>query len=274
MAVTSSKRSTLFVLSGGGMPGLDIHAGIRLALAEYGIEPTHVVGTSAGAIVGSLIASGRSSANIAAIISNLEDSDVRKDKLFWKLRLPWLNSFLDNTPIRKLLHQLLPAATADFKVPFDAWATELLTGASTRVTADPNPPAEAVLASMSICGVFPPVKLCDGLEYVDGGVRNNLPLPPDWRNFDEVFILIASQRPTSYRKTSGVLTHLMRNVQYLMLDQIEDVVDLVNGSRSVTVIWPPLPIPGGALRFDHSLIERAHQFASAKLQASGRTRKC
>jgi predicted acylesterase/phospholipase RssA len=46
-----SKR-ILFVRSGGGLMGLDIHCGIWSALAERGIEPTDCHGTSAGAIGG------------------------------------------------------------------------------------------------------------------------------------------------------------------------------------------------------------------------------
>lgn len=282
-----STPRTLFVLSGGGMPGLDIHAGILAALDDRNIVPTALAGTSAGAIVGGLLAAGRSPSNILVTISRLTDRDVRAERPLWKLRLPWLNSFLDNAPIRALLHELLPPTWDEMRLPLQAWATELLSGASVNVA---NPalaptPADAILASMSICGVFPPVTLADGLQYVDGGVRRNLPLPYDHAQYDSVWLLVASQRPTDYRKTRGILTHLMRNVQYLMLDQIEDAIEtamqspgpLPHNGRAVSaslnrqtctnvhVIWPQLPVERGALHFDHSLIAQAATAAAATL---------
>ncbi|MEO5790374.1 patatin-like phospholipase family protein [Gelidibacter sp.] len=45
------------VLSGGGMRGA-AHIGVIKALEEYHISPTHIVGSSAGAIVGWLYANG------------------------------------------------------------------------------------------------------------------------------------------------------------------------------------------------------------------------
>lgn len=276
-----SDRSCLFVLSGGGMPGLDIHAGILSALARRDIAPTAVCGTSAGAIIGAFLAAGRTPANIAAIVASLDDDDVRSERLLWKLRIPWLDSFLDNAPIRRLLADLLPASWSDMSIPFQAWATELLSGASVNV-AHPSiaaTPADAVLASMSICGVFPPVCLKDGREYVDGGVRRNLPLPQDFHRYNEVYLLIASQRPKDYRKQTGILTHLLRNVQYLMLDQIEDVFDEVRSdilpgcqlSRrpTVHVLWPDVRVERGALHFDHQLMDKAAQITDILLNDRG-----
>ena len=49
--------TTGLVLSGGGIRGV-AHIGAIKALEEYGIYPTHIAGTSAGAIVGALYAAG------------------------------------------------------------------------------------------------------------------------------------------------------------------------------------------------------------------------
>ncbi|WKX76889.1 patatin-like phospholipase family protein [Zobellia laminariae] len=51
------------VLSGGGIRGV-AHIGAIKALEEHGIFPTHIAGTSAGAVVGALYASGASWAEI------------------------------------------------------------------------------------------------------------------------------------------------------------------------------------------------------------------
>lgn len=253
-------KRVLFVRSGGGFPGLDIHAGIWLALEEQGIRPTEVHGTSAGAIVSGIHASGHSAEHAVSIVRGLCDSDLRRQVALWKLRLPWIDYILHNMPILDLLYQLCSERYEDLVMPLRAWATRYDTGAPVNV-AHPEiarRPAEACMASSSICGIFPPVRLIDGL-YVDGGVRCNLPLPPDWTSYDEVWLLIASGRPREYPKRRGVLTHLVRNVHYLMQDQIEDVLVATHGSPRVNVVWPKIGAETGMLHFDHGLIDKAYR---------------
>lgn len=57
----------LFILSGGGMRGLDVLAGQLQGLADAGITPTAICGTSAGAAIGALAAFGRPADEIADI---------------------------------------------------------------------------------------------------------------------------------------------------------------------------------------------------------------
>jgi len=242
------------------MPGLDIHAGISLALAERNILPTEVSGTSAGALIGALQATGRDAPFIAALINGLSDSDVRREVPFWKARAFWLDYYLKSAPILTLLSDLIPNGWDALRIPFSAWATRLATGESVNVAIpqlSPSP-AHAALASMSISGVFEPVPLKDGHSYIDGGVRCNLPLPDDWRAYDQVYLLIAAGRPTDYRRTRGIITALVRNVHYLMQDQIADVLDTVRTAPTVKVIWPQVRVTRGALHFDHRLIEAAY----------------
>jgi NTE family protein len=252
------------------MPGLDIHAGIWLALEEAGIVPTDLAGTSAGAIVSALQAAGHNAPFSAATVRGLTDSSVRAEVPLWKFRIPWLDHFLDNRPILALLDSLLPPTFDALTLRFSAWATRLDTGQSVNVARpgiSPSP-ARAALASMSICGVFPSVLLADGHAYVDGGVRRNLPLPANWRGFDEVWLLIAAGSPSDYQRRPGILTNLVRNVHYLMQDQIADVLEEVCGTPSVRVIWPSVRATRGVLHFDHDLIEQAYVDAKAAIKAA------
>lgn len=263
----------LFVRSGGGFPGLDIHAGIWLALEDRGIRPTDVAGTSAGAVISACQAAGMKPAVCAGIVTGLRDRDVRQEVPCWKVRIPWLDHFLDPQPIRDLLAELLPASFDRLTMPLAAWATRMDTGDSVNV-ADPRISKSvqaAVLASMSICGVFPPVVLADGLSYIDGGVRRNLPLPPDWTRYDQVWLLIASGRPRDYAGRGGILTHLFRNVHYLMHDQILDVLDTTIGFPTVHVVWPQVRTPRGMLRFDHDRISDAYRATLDVLDRTGGT---
>lgn len=261
---------TLFVRSGGGMPGLDIHAGIWLALEEVGITPTAVHGTSAGAIVSAMQASGRKADFAAALLSGLTDRDIRAERCLWKLRIPWINYWLENAPIRALLETTCDKGWSQCELPLACWATRLDTGEPVNV-ARPDlaaTPADAALASMSICGIFEPVQLSDGSSYVDGGVRRNLPLPDDWQSYDDVWLLIASSRPSDYRPSRGILTHLLRNVSWLMVDQITDVLDRVHGAQRprVHVIWPKVRNHSGTLHFNHGLIQQAYLETLSQLQ--------
>jgi predicted acylesterase/phospholipase RssA len=65
------KRGTLFVRSGGGLPGLDIHCGIWLALEQAGIRADANSGTSAGAAVAALDSAGWSAADAKQLLSTL-----------------------------------------------------------------------------------------------------------------------------------------------------------------------------------------------------------
>jgi len=257
----------LFARSGGGLPGLDIHAGIWLAIEEAGIRPTHLSGTSAGAIVSSLQAAGTSPSLCAALLASLSDRHVRREIPFWKFRVPWLDHFLSNAPIRSVLSGLLPASMSKLQMPLDVFAVRRDTGDCRNVACPSisSSPADSAMASMSISGVFPPVELADGHIYIDGGVRNYCALPTDWRQFDQVWILIAAGAPEDYRRKSGILTNLMRNISYLLQDQIGDVLDLTRGDPRVHVIWPTVATPRGSLRFHHALIGQAYDWTREHL---------
>jgi len=62
------------VLSGGGVLGIG-HVGVASVLEEHGLRPERIAGTSAGAIVGSLLAAG---ADASALRSVMEQLDWRR----------------------------------------------------------------------------------------------------------------------------------------------------------------------------------------------------
>ena len=102
----------LFVMGGGGLPGIDLLAGMLQGLDECGVRATHIIGTSAGAIVGSLYAAGYSPDEIVRIVKGLDDRDVLHERPMWKLRLKWMKSWLKHEPVRDLLKKYLPAYTS------------------------------------------------------------------------------------------------------------------------------------------------------------------
>lgn len=252
-----SKR-ILFCRSGGGLPGLDIHAGIWQALSARNIHATACQGTSAGAIVSALDAAEWDAAAATALVQSLCSADVVDYRWAWRTRSGWLANICSGVAVDRVLAQKLPATWEAYVKPLSTWATQA--GTSRRInTFRPtiaHTPAEAVAMSSRIPAVFPPICGVDDLWYVDGGMRENLPLPPDWAEYDQVWLLIASGAPSRTDPAGTVLGNVMRVFRHLMADQILDVLEQVDGSPNVHVVWPQLKTPG-MLEFEHTLINQA-----------------
>ena len=118
---------------------------------------------------------------------------------------------------------------------------------------------------MSISGIFPAVRLLDGERYVDGGMRFNLPLLSNWKDFDDVWLLIGHTKPEDY-VGNDIVSNLIRNVNILRLDQIQDVLDETKGAPNVHVIWPDVSSAASMLHFDHSLIGESYRATITQLQ--------
>ena len=104
------------VLSGGGMRGA-AHIGAIKALEEHGIFPTHIAGTSAGAIVGALYAYGYDWEDILKFFRGINILDIKKFALnkpgfidaekFY----PGFKTYLKNDDFSFLKKQLIITAT-------------------------------------------------------------------------------------------------------------------------------------------------------------------
>jgi NTE family protein len=188
------------VLSGGGARGM-AHIGVLKVLEELKIPIDCIAGTSMGAIVGGLYASGMTAAQIDSTMRSVDwqeafrDAPPRRDLAFrrkqddrnflvklplglkhGKVLLP--KGFIQGQKLQETLRQLtLPFSnTTDFDLlptPFRAVATDLETGNA--VLMDRGDLAIAMRASMSAPGVFAPVEL-NGRLLVDGGLAENLPI--------------------------------------------------------------------------------------------------
>jgi NTE family protein len=188
------------VLSGGGARGM-AHIGVLKVLEELKIPIDCIAGTSMGAIVGGLYASGMTAVEIDATMRSLDwqeafrDAPPRRDLAFRRkqddrnflVRLPLglkhrqillPKGFIQGQKLQQTLRQLtLPfSSSTDFDLlptPFRAVATDLETGAA--VVMDKGDLAIAMRASMSAPGVFAPVE-SNGRLLVDGGLAENLPV--------------------------------------------------------------------------------------------------
>ncbi|TPE61563.1 hypothetical protein FJQ54_08205 [Sandaracinobacter neustonicus] len=188
------------VLGGGGARGF-AHVGVLQVLEENRIPVDAIAGTSMGAVVGSLYASGKSATELKAITdeipwTNVFNDNIPRDRLSFRRKrderdvlIDFRISFDDKGLVLPkgvlrgqdlfltLAEYLAPVrGTQDFNkfaIPFRAVATDIETG-ETEVMGDGDI-ATAVFASMAVPGGLPPVER-NGKLLVDGMVSDNVPI--------------------------------------------------------------------------------------------------
>ncbi len=160
--------STGLVLSGGGIRGV-AHIGAIKALEEASIYPTHISGTSAGAIVGALYAGGVSWEEILHFFKVIPIFHANR----YALKKP---GFIDTEKFYDEFKKYFP------KDNFEALPKSLFITATNIITGELKIFHEGelirpILASATFPGVFSPININDSF-YVDGGVLNNFPVEP------------------------------------------------------------------------------------------------
>jgi NTE family protein len=188
--------STAFVLSGGGSLGA-VQVGMLLTLADRGVTPDVVVGTSVGALNAAYIAGHRwpeAAADLAGIWSSLRREDVFPITLAGVCAAVTRrrNHLVSDRGLRALLHRHLGyERLEDAPVPALLVATEVTTGRE--VVLREGPAAQAIMASASLPGIFPTVSI-GGQALIDGGLVDNTPISVAVDlGVDTIFVL-----PTGY----------------------------------------------------------------------------
>ena len=200
-SVTRQARPVVGVaLEGGGALGL-AHVGVLQWMEEHHVPIDRMAGTSMGALVGSLYASGLTPAELRALATSDAFTGVftlqspysdlsyrrRQDRheipqslSVGLLHGPQLrNALLTDRGVNQFFLTNMSAYNSqdlDFDrmpIPFRCVATDLNTLQSVIFAHGSLP--QAVRASISIPGVFPPVQGNDGHYLVDGGILDNLP---------------------------------------------------------------------------------------------------
>jgi NTE family protein len=200
-AETETKRPKIgLVLPGGGSHGL-AHIGVIKQLERLNVPIDYISGTSMGALIGGLYASGLSTREIENFVTHVNwdqtfvDENSRhflsfrrkQDQFHYFVKGEFgLNDGYFKLPSGLLLGQqqatllkgmTLPVSNIhDFDklpIPFRAVATDARTGEE--VVLKSGDLAQALRASMSVPGIFAPVKI-DDRYLVDGGVTNNTPV--------------------------------------------------------------------------------------------------
>jgi NTE family protein len=214
--VVKEKLKVGLALGGGGARGL-AHIGVLKVLKRENIPINLIVGTSMGAIIGAAYALKKDISTLEKIVEkyskigvfniNLSFSEKeKKDKPYFfkkmsdflkkvyafnlELRREYLN---DGEDLKKIINDLVgDKVFTDTKIPFAAVAADLIKGE--KVILNQGKLFNALLASASIPGIFPPIIL-DGKTLVDGGIVDVVPIETA-RSLGANFIIAVNVSPT------------------------------------------------------------------------------
>lgn len=195
MADLPVKRKKVGLALGGGAARGLAHIGVLELMEKEGIPIDYIAGTSAGALIGSLYAQGKSAREIKEVA--IEMSAVEK-ALLWDPSIE-LSGIFAGKRITKLLESIIGKARfEDLQIPFSCVAVDIITGEE--VILKEGSVVEAVRASISVPIVFTVVKK-DGRYLVDGGLLN--PVPVDVaRKMGADFVIAVNVLPLIGKKNS------------------------------------------------------------------------
>jgi len=265
--------TTAFVLSGGGSLGA-VQVGMLRALAERGITPDLLVGTSAGALNAAFVAGhGTSPASLDLLASTW--AALRRDDVF-PLRAPRMmlalagarDALCADTGLARLVRRHVGfALLEDAPTPVHLVTTDLLTGEE--VLLSEGDAVSAVLASSAIPAVLPPVAR-DGRTLVDGGLADNAAISQAAALGAERIVVL----PTGYacalsEPPTRPLGVAVQALSLLVQRRLITDVALYAGQVDLVVLPPLCPLRISATDFRHAeeLIRRAHASAATWLDS-------
>ena len=229
------------VLSGGAARGL-AHVGVLKALEEQGIRIDAIAGTSMGAVIGGLYASGYKIDELEKLALGIDwqealsDSPAREDVPFRRKQddrdflVRQKLSFRDDGSLGlplgviqgqnlALLLESLLAHSSDIRdfdklpIPFRAVATDIVNGEKVVFRKGHLP--QVIRASMSIPAVFAPVEI-NGQLLVDGGMVDNIPVDVAREMGVDMVIVVDIGTPLRGRKQLNTVFDILNQSITLM----------------------------------------------------------
>lgn len=272
------------VLSGGGAKGL-AHIGALKVIEEAGIKVDYIGGTSMGAIVGGLYASGYTANQLDSIFRNtdfadlIEDNIPRSAKSFYEkaasekyaLTLPF-NNFKISVPqaysggqniyselVRVLYHVKDIGDFSKLPIPFLCIATDVETG--DEVLLDRGYLPEAIMASGTLPSLFEPAPMGDKI-LIDGGVVNNYPIDEVRKMGADVIIGVDVQQGLRNRGELLSATEIL-----LQINNYRSAVDMIEKSKNTDIYIKPDITDYSLIGFDSGkkIIDSGAEAARKKL---------
>lgn len=280
-SVENTRPKVGLILSGGGAKGL-AHIGVLKVIDSLGIKVDYIGGTSMGAVVGGLYASGYTANQLDSIFSKididalLQDYTPRESKSFYEKRndeiyaltLPFnnfrlglpsgLSKGLYNFNLMSRLTQHV-SDVRDFDklpIPFLCIATDVETGE--QIVLDEGILAQAIIASGALPTLYSPVEI-NGRLLIDGGVVNNYPIEELKNRGIDFIIGIDVQDGLKNREQLKDVTAVLSQINnFSMIEKME-------GKRSLTNIYIKPDIKGfSVVSFDkgQEIIKKGNEKAN------------
>ncbi len=282
------------VLGGGGARGA-AHIGVLKELERLRIPIDAIAGTSMGAVVGGLYATGINAEELESLVSSLDwnaalsDTPEREDLSFRRkqderefpinfelgvrdaeLILP--KGVIQGQKLDLLLRELTLRASHitdfdDLPIPFRAIASDIVAGEA--VVLASGDLTESIRASMSVPAVFAPARV-DGRLLVDGGLIGNLPIDVMKAMGVDVVIAVDVEFPLYKSEELGsVLTISEQMLTILIRKETLRQIDTLN--ESDILIRPELGIYASTNFAD--IVETIEPGQQAALAQSGKLQK-
>lgn len=253
-----------FALAGGGSHGA-VQWGSLQAIAETDVQPDALIGTSAGALTGAVIAEDPACGvnRLAYVWGQLESRNLLGEgSLTRKLFSNALQSaLLSHEAELRTFEDIYSARTfAHLELPFGVVATDLSTGRATVFDAGSLLPA--LLASSAIPGVLPPVAI-NGRLYCDGLASANVPASlAVERGAGSVMVLMTGARDLGTVSTSPTK---MPSQVAAILNRNQRDRQLGEAALHVPVLVLPTPSNlGSAMDFTESMTAAAAAYESGR----------
>ena len=252
----STNKKIGLVLSGGGAKGL-AHIGALKVIEEAGVKIDYIGGTSMGAIIGALYASGYTANQLDSIfrVTNfnklIQDNLPRSAKTFYEkedseryaLTLPF-DGFKVSVPpaysggqniynemVRLLYHVRNVNDFSKLPIPFVCIATDIETGKEVVFNSGYLP--EVIMASGTFPSLFEPVNI-DGKVLIDGGVVNNYPIDKLRDMGAEIIIGVDVQHGLANRESLISATEIL-----LQINNYRSVADMVTKAANTDIYIKP-----------------------------------
>lgn len=244
------------VLSGGGAKGM-AHIGALKVIEEAGVQIDYIGGTSMGAIIGAMYASGYSASQLDSIFRNIDfnrlisDNLPRGVKTFYEkedseryaVTLPF-DKFKITIPqgysggqniyhelVKHLYHVKDVNDFGELPIPFLCIATNVETGEQVDLQSGYLP--EAIMASGTLPSLFEPFTI-EGKVLIDGGVVNNYPIEEVKKMGADIIIGVDVQHGLRDREELLTATEIL-----LQINNFRSAEDMIQKSRQTDIYIKP-----------------------------------
>ncbi|MBT4334620.1 hypothetical protein HOD61_02280 [archaeon] len=217
-------------LGGGTALGL-AHIGVIEILEKNKIPIDYISGTSSGAIIGALYASGMNISDIKKI------AETTKWENLVDFKIP-IKGILSGDRLEKFIRVLLKNKTfEELDIPLAVIATDIYNGE--KVTFRKGDVASAIRASISIPSIFVPFRYQNRV-LVDGGVVDPVPVEILKKMGADITIAVDLSKPIkniSIKSTSGKSKRFMKKIEKKMIEQELDEINKYASNHKASIPW-------------------------------------